>query len=79
MSLQILQEAFKKMQIAGESTGSPQYGHSLAQLARFRFRVAKLFLFCLIWDHKSSKDFRRLSKKFKELGSSQEVLNIDIP
>jgi hypothetical protein len=27
----------------------------------------------------SSRDFRRLSKKFRELGNQQEVLNMDIP
>jgi hypothetical protein len=40
---------------------SPQYEYSLAQLACFGFRVSKHFLFCLIWDYKTSGD---LSKYF---------------
>jgi hypothetical protein len=38
-----LQETFDKKLVAGRSAGSPQYGYSLAQLARFGFRVSKHF------------------------------------
>jgi hypothetical protein len=54
-----LQETFEKILSAGRSAGSSQYGYSLAQLARFGFRVSKYFLFCLIWDYKTSRDIRK--------------------
>jgi hypothetical protein len=46
----------KKKLRAGRSAESPKSGYSLAQLARFGFRVSKHFLFCLIWDYKTSRD-----------------------
>jgi hypothetical protein len=52
-----LQETFENNIKAGRAAGSPQYGYSLAQLARFGFRVSKHSLFCLIWDYKTSGDF----------------------
>jgi hypothetical protein len=39
-----LQETFEKKMRAGRSAGSPQSGYSLAQLARFGFRVSNFFL-----------------------------------
>jgi hypothetical protein len=53
-----LQETYKNILRATRSSGSPQYGYSLAQLARFGFRVSKHFLFCLIWDYKTSGDLQ---------------------
>jgi hypothetical protein len=60
---------------AGRSARSPQYRYFLAQLVRFGFRVPKHFLFCLIWDYKTSGYLQ----KFCELRDQQEILNIDIP
>jgi hypothetical protein len=71
-----LQETFEKKMRAWKSARSPQYGYSLAQQARFRFSVSKYFLFCFIWDYKTSGAFR---KKKLGLGDQQKVLNIDIP
>jgi hypothetical protein len=54
-----LQETFKNILWAERLSGSPQYGYSLAQLARFGFRFSKHFLFCLIWDYKTSRDIQK--------------------
>jgi hypothetical protein len=43
---------------ADRSAGNPHSGYSLAQLARFGFRVSKSFLFCLFWDYKTARDIR---------------------
>jgi hypothetical protein len=48
----------KKKLRAGRSAGRPQSGYFLAQLVCFEFRVSKHFLFCHIWDDKTSRDIR---------------------
>jgi hypothetical protein len=51
-----LQEIYKNILRAWRSSGSPQYGYSLAKLPRFGFRVFKHFLFCLIYDYNTLVD-----------------------
>jgi hypothetical protein len=66
-----LQETYKNILRAVRSSGSPQYGYSLTQLARFEFRVS---IFFFVLSYFGLKDFRRHSKKKLRAGRSAESL-----
>jgi hypothetical protein len=64
-----LQEPFEKKFRIGRSAESPKYRYSLAQLARFGFRVSKHFSFGFIWDYKTSRDIRKKMRVGRSAGS----------
>jgi hypothetical protein len=66
-----LQKTYKHVLWAKKPSGSPHYGYSLAQLARFGFKVSKHFLFGLIWDYKTSRHYKIILWAGRSSESSQ--------
>jgi hypothetical protein len=65
---------------AGKFAGNPQYGYTLAQLARFGVRVSKQISGHQT-SHRHQETFEKKHKtsRFYELRDHPEVLNMDIP
>jgi hypothetical protein len=50
-------------------------GNSLAELARVGFRDYEIFLFCIIWDYKTSRDIRKKMRAGRSAGLFLKPLN----